>query len=133
MHQLAESSFIVYRRYTMNELSTCSAPLSEASALHYEVLAERLRALAHPVRLKVLMRIAGRERCPCGDIVREVPKAQSTVSQHLKVLVEAGLLQCAPEGQRTHYQIDRDAIAALRTEMDVLFAAVMSVTEQGES
>ncbi len=117
----------------MNDPPHCSSPALEPASLHYELLAERLRALSHPVRLKVLMRIAGRERCPCGDIVRDLPKAQSTVSQHLKVLVEAGLLECAPEGQRTHYQINREALAALRTEMDVLFAAVMSANEQDRS
>lgn len=117
----------------MNDPPQCPAAASEPANLHYEMLAERLRALSHPVRLKVLMRIAGRERCPCGEIVRDMPKAQSTVSQHLKVLVEAGLLACAPEGQRTHYHINREAIAALRTEMDVLFAAVMSASEQDRS
>lgn len=117
----------------MNDPPHCPASADEPAGLQYEMLADRLRALSHPVRLKALMRIAGRERCPCGDIVRGLPKAQSTVSQHLKVLVEAGLLECAPEGQRTHYHINRDAMAALRVELDALFAAVMTGAEQDKS
>ncbi|MGE4371702.1 MAG: ArsR/SmtB family transcription factor [Xanthobacter sp.] len=115
----------------MNESSTCPR-INDALVADCDLLAERLRALAHPARLRVLVRLARQECCPCKDIVRDLPLAQSTVSQHLKVLVEAGLLYCAPEGQRMHYHIDREAIAALRQEMDALFDGLLAMSEQDE-
>ncbi|MGQ3675640.1 ArsR/SmtB family transcription factor [Xanthobacter sp. TB0139] len=115
----------------MNESSICSSA-NDTPVAECDLLAERLRALAHPVRLRVLVRLARQECCPCKDIVRDLPLAQSTVSQHLKVLVEAGLLYCAPEGQRMHYHIDREVVAALRQEMDALFGTLLAVPEQGE-
>ncbi len=116
----------------MKEASICSRPQTGSADLDYDDLADLLRALSHPVRLKVLVRLARQERCPCGEIVRDLPKAQSTVSQHLKVLVEAGLLQCAPEGQRKNYHIERDAILTLRAEMEALFAVLLQAGETGE-
>ncbi|MFG1381750.1 ArsR/SmtB family transcription factor [Xanthobacter versatilis] len=95
-------------------------PVEERAAL-----AERLRALAHPVRLRVLETLAGQDRCVCGEIVRGLPLAQSTVSQHLKVLTDSGLLRSRIEGQRTAYCLDRDAISALKGEIDALFSALL--------
>ena len=91
----------------------------------HAALAERLRALAHPVRLRVLETLAGQDRCVCGEIVRGLPLAQSTVSQHLKVLADSGLIQSRTEGQRTAYCLDRDAISALKSEIDALFSALL--------
>lgn len=88
------------------------------------VLAARLRALAHPARLAMLETLAAQDRCVCGEIVRALPLAQSTVSQHLKVLLDAGLIRSRTEGQRSSYCIDRDALAALEQEVEALFAAL---------
>ncbi len=76
-------------------------------------LAERLGALAHPARLEILSLLAANERCCCKDVVCSLDLAQSTVSQHLKVLVEAGLVRLTPHGQRSLYTVDREALAAL--------------------
>lgn len=98
---------------------------SERPVADRAALAERLRALAHPVRLQVLETLAGQDRCVCGEIVRGLPLAQSTVSQHLKVLTDSGLLRSRTEGQRTAYCLDRDAISALKGEIDALFSALL--------
>lgn len=98
-----------------------------------EHLAERLRALGHPVRLSVLRTLARENRCVCGKIVSGLPLAQSTVSQHLKVLVEAGLICSRTEGARTSYCLDLAALAALRTEIDDLFASLLSAGACGPS
>lgn len=87
-------------------------------------LAARLRALAHPARLAMLERLAGQERCVCGEIVKALPLAQSTVSQHLKVLLDAGLIRSRTEGQRSSYCLDRAALDALAEEIDALFKAL---------
>ena len=78
-----------------------------------------LKALAHPARLAIVEAIgAAGGCCCCGDIVRRLPLAQSTVSQHLKILREAGLIEGAIEGPRANYSIDgaraRAAAATLR-------------------
>jgi ArsR family transcriptional regulator len=76
-------------------------------------LAAQLSALSHPARLEILTVLAANERCCCKDVVGHLDLAQSTVSQHLKVLVEAGLVRLKPDGQRSLYAIDRTAIAGL--------------------
>lgn len=70
-------------------------------------LAEMAKALAHPARIAImeyLLRNSG--TCVCGDIVAELPLAQSTVSQHLKVLKDAGLIKGEIEGVTTCYCAD---------------------------
>ncbi|QTL01596.1 winged helix-turn-helix transcriptional regulator [Aquabacter sp. L1I39] len=104
---------------------TAPSALPQDVSADFDALAARLRALAHPVRLKVLATLAERDRCVCGEIVAGLPLAQSTVSQHIKILLEAGLVRSAPAGQRSCYCADRDAIARLRAELDVLFARLL--------
>lgn len=87
-------------------------------------LALQLRALAHPVRLKVLETLARHETCMCGEIVAGLPLAQSTVSQHIKVLAEAGLIRAEADGPRFCYCIDHEALDALQGQLDGLFAAL---------
>ncbi len=84
-----------------------------------QVLARRIKALAHPARLgivRALMKVGG-NGCCCGDIVRGLPLAQSTVSQHLKVLREAGLIRGEISGPRSCYCLDRDTLAAVAAAM----------------
>jgi DNA-binding transcriptional ArsR family regulator len=74
-------------------------------------LADTLRALAHPARLALLQVLAERGTCVCGALVDELPLAQSTVSQHLKVLREAGLITGEVEGTKSCYALDAQAVA----------------------
>lgn len=76
-------------------------------------LAARLGALAHPARIAILQHLAGVEACCCKDVVERLDLAQSTVSQHLKVLVDAGLVRLTPGRPRSRYEVDRAALAAL--------------------
>ncbi|MBB3770097.1 ArsR family transcriptional regulator [Angulomicrobium tetraedrale] len=89
-----------------------------------DLLALRLRALAHPARLAIVRALAAADRCQCGEIVRGLTLAQSTVSQHLKVLKEAGLITGTIEGPRSCYCLDRESLAALATQVGTLFAAL---------
>lgn len=90
-----------------------------------DLLALRLRALAHPARLAILRALAAADRCQCGEIVRTLPLAQSTVSQHLKVLKEAGLIAGTIEGPRSCYCLDRENVAGLAAQ----FAALVAVLD----
>ena len=64
------------------------------------------KALSHPARLSILMTLANREECICGDLVLDLPLAQSTVSQHLKALKEMGLVKGTVDGPRSRYCLD---------------------------
>jgi DNA-binding transcriptional ArsR family regulator len=76
-------------------------------------MAARLGALGHPARIRILRELACRDACCCKDVVDRLDLAQSTVSQHLKVLVEAGLVRFTPGRPRSRYEIDREALADL--------------------
>jgi DNA-binding transcriptional ArsR family regulator len=64
------------------------------------------KALSHPARVAILRALAKRGACMCGEIVEVMPLAQSTVSQHLKDLKEAGLVTGEVEGTKSCYCID---------------------------
>jgi len=87
-------------------------------------LAVSARALSHPARLDILRVLAARQTCVCGEIVDELPLAQATVSQHLKVLKEAGLIQGETDGPRVCYCLDREALAALRDALTAFFTGL---------
>ena len=74
-------------------------------------LSTRAKALAHPARLAILRTLGERGTCHCGDVVEVVGLAQSTVSQHLKVLREAGLIRGTTDGPRSCYCLDAAALA----------------------
>jgi len=76
-------------------------------------IAAMAKALGHPARIAILRTLMGRS-CVCGEIVEVLPLAQSTVSQHLKVLREAGWIVGVVEGPRSCYSIDCAAAAAFR-------------------
>jgi ArsR family transcriptional regulator len=69
-------------------------------------LATLAKALGHPARVQILRLLVRREACICGDIVEELPLAQSTVSQHLKVLKDAGLIRGEIDGPRVCYCVE---------------------------
>jgi len=87
-------------------------------------LAELAKALSHPARLAILELLASQDTCVCGEIVEELPLAQATVSRHLKVLREAGLISVTQRGLSSCYCIDAPAVAALRERFDAFFASV---------
>jgi DNA-binding transcriptional ArsR family regulator len=93
-------------------------------------LASRLGALSHPARLSILAHLAQQRRCSCcKDVVRTLDLAQSTVSQHLKVLVEAGLVKLTPDGTRSLYEIDRAAFASLSASVGGLLSACCAASD----
>lgn len=77
-------------------------------------LARMLKALGNPIRFQIVEYLATNQTCITNDIVRILPLAQSTVSQHLKVLREAGLIRGEIEGPATCYCIDADGVRWLK-------------------
>jgi ArsR family transcriptional regulator len=71
-----------------------------------EILARLAKALGHPVRTGIVRLLASQDTCQYGDLSDRLPLAKSTVSQHLKVLREAGLVRVEVDGPRVCYCID---------------------------
>lgn len=88
-------------------------------------LAAQAKALSHPARLEILRVLAARDTCICGDIVDELPLAQSTVSRHLKVLKGAGLIQGTIDGPSVCYCLDHDALERLHHRFGDFFAGLL--------
>ena len=80
-------------------------------------LAAMAKALGHPARIAILRALA-RRSCICGEIVEELPLAQSTVSQHLKVLKTAGWITGVLDGPRTCYSLSPEAVSDFRFVLD---------------
>ena len=73
-------------------------------------LASFAKAIGHPARVQILRIIVRKNGCICGDIVDEIALAQSTVSQHLKVLKDAGIIRGDVDGPRVCYCLEPRAL-----------------------
>lgn len=112
---------LTIRNFTMK--TPCCLPASAAKpsrttaeplGAEEEDLAELAKALGHPARVRIMKILIERDSCVCGDIVEEIPLAQSTVSQHLKQLKEAGLIQGEIDGPRICYCVDQQVLKRLK-------------------
>jgi DNA-binding transcriptional ArsR family regulator len=84
-------------------------------------LAKYAKALGHPARVAILKLLAQKQTCVCGDIVEELPLSQSTVSQHLKELKDAGLIKGEIDGVKVCYCIDEREWKAAQKWLNQLF------------
>jgi len=81
---------------------------------------ERGEAWAHPARVAIVRLLQERQTCICGEIVDVLPLAQSTVSQHLKVLKQAGWVQGEVDGPRVCYCLNPLALAKFKSLIEIL-------------
>ncbi|MDE3082640.1 MAG: winged helix-turn-helix transcriptional regulator [Acidobacteriota bacterium] len=105
---------------TSREVADCVDDSAVAVPLDDERLAILAKAVGHPVRVKILRLLGERTTCVSGDLAAEFPLAQSTVSEHLRVLRDAGLIQGEIEGARVSYCLNAAALAALRDALGSL-------------
>ena len=98
-------------------------------------IANIMRALGHPVRLNILRFLATQQQkpCCCGDVTESLPLAQSTVSQHIKVLLDAGLIERTPHGTRNRYTIRHDRLSELGSAFGGLLEGLACLPAQQES
>lgn len=94
-------------------------------------LALLAKALGHPARVRILELLLSRDTCYCGEIVDELPLAQATVSQHLKVLKNAGLIVGEIDGLRVSYCANSDRLAALGDLVGELLAGASEIDVDG--
>jgi len=86
-------------------------------------LAVQLKAIAHPARIAILQELIKANACICGDLVNELGLAQATISQHLKELKNAGLIQGTIDGVSVCYCIEPNAWKNLQNELNGLFTS----------
>jgi DNA-binding transcriptional ArsR family regulator len=86
-------------------------------------LAQMMKALAHPARIAIIQHLIKTQACVCGDLVDELGLAQATISQHLKELKTAGLIQGTIEGTSVCYCIDPKAWKQYKEAFDTFFVA----------
>ena len=91
----------------------CGSPAAADASEHLtnaasedHCLASLAKALGHPARVQIVRFLLSRDSCMCGDIVEHLPLAQSTVSQHLKMLKESGLIRGTIDGPRVCYCVE---------------------------
>lgn len=93
---------------------------SAAGELEFAAMA---KALGHPARVRIMRLLLARDSCVCGELVAELPLAQATVSQHLKVLRDSGLVRGEIDGPRVCYCVDRGRLGGLLALVSELCAA----------
>lgn len=91
-----------------------SAPVKLKADPTADDFAKLAWAVAHPARVQIVRLLIGREACVCGEIVDHLPLAQSTVSQHLKILKESGLIQGEVDGPKVCYCINPKRLKQLK-------------------
>ena len=99
------------------------ATKSEEFSVKDNRIARYAKALSHPARVAILKLLIQKQACICGDIVEELPLSQSTVSQHLKELKEAGLIKGDIEGAKVCYCIDEKEWAMAKNYVAELFGS----------
>jgi ArsR family transcriptional regulator, arsenate/arsenite/antimonite-responsive transcriptional repressor len=109
----AERGGAVKKKRCMTEADQAAAPVPNSRAAD-EKLAKLAWAIAHPARLRILRILLARQACICGELVDQMTLAQSTVSQHLKILKEAGVVQGEIDGPKVCYCVDADVLQELK-------------------
>ena len=92
-------------------------------------LARLAAALGHPARVAIVRHLQEKGECICGEIVEVLPLAQSTVSQHLKVLKEAGWIMGETDGPRTCYCLNPDALRRFESLLTDSFPLLLAGTD----
>jgi DNA-binding HxlR family transcriptional regulator len=102
-------SLIVILQYNNQTKKIMGLIKSELFTTEQNVLAAYAKVLGHPARIAIVQYLLQQQQCVCGDLVQEIGLAQATISQHLKALKEAGLIQGTIAGTSVCYCLDPTA------------------------
>ena len=83
-------------------------------------LAKLAKAIGHPARVRILRMLSRKEARVCSQIVGELPLAQSTVSEHLRILKDAGLVRSSQDGPRIGYCINYETLRKLKALVAII-------------
>lgn len=97
--------------------------------LEQNAIAKLAKALGHPARIAIIQYLTKSNSCVCGDIVQELPLSQSTVSQHLKELKNAGLIKGTIEGPSVCYCINAEVWNKAKELLNDLFSSYSEDTD----
>ncbi len=100
--------------------SCCPPAQVKAPSSDDEFLARLAWAIAHPIRVRILRLLLEREECICGELVELLPIAQSTVSQHLKIMKDADLIQGEVDGPKVCYCVNPESLNSLQKLISAL-------------
>ncbi len=100
---------------------------SEEFTLRDNIISKYAKALSHPARVAIIHLLLKKQTCVCGDIVDELPLSQSTVSQHLKELKEAGLIQGEISGTKVCYCINSVEWEKAKASINHFFSTPLSL------
>jgi hypothetical protein len=110
----------IYRNIAIDIMGTTKTEIfTEAQ----NQLAMLLKAIAHPARIAILQHIIAAKACICGDLVEELGLAQATISQHLKELKNAGIIQGTITGVKICYCIEPNKWALLQSQLEGFLSA----------
>jgi ArsR family transcriptional regulator len=118
---LDEALVLFYHQIHRKKTIRMAIHKKEEFGIKDQELADFAKALAHPARIAILKLLAQRNECICGQLVEVLPLAQSTVSQHLKELKNAGLIEGTIDGPRSCYCINWKAFEKFNKEFNELF------------
>jgi ArsR family transcriptional regulator len=96
-----------------------------------DAVAQLAKALGHPARVRILRLLLAHDACYCGQLVDQLSLAQATVSQHLKVLKDAGLIVGEIEGLRTCYCASRERLVELHDLLEGMLDEAVEVDTSG--
>lgn len=82
--------------------------------MNSEQISKIFKALGHPTRVKIVEHLIDINTCVCGQIVNIFPYSQSTISQHLKILKESGIVCGEVEGPKTYFCVDKDVLGQFK-------------------
>lgn len=94
-------------------MTACNSDLIEME-MNTEQVAKIFKALGHPTRVKIVEHLIAINTCVCGEIVDIFPFSQSTISQHLKLLKESGIVCGEVEGPKTYFCVDKSVLKAFK-------------------
>jgi len=103
---------------------------SEEFSVKDNRIARYAKALSHPARIAILKLLIKKQACICGDIVDELPLSQSTISQHLKELKDAGLIKGDIDGAKVCYCIDAEEWKAAQAYLNDFFNSVKKINDK---
>ncbi len=107
----------------------CCPPADETAPVEFRALegaeaddelAKLAKAIGHPARVRIIRMLSRKEARVCSQIVDELPLAQSTVSEHLRILKEAGLVRSSQDGPRVGYCINFDTLRKLKALIAII-------------
>jgi len=112
-----------------SEETVCCPPSNGTESMEFRALegpeaddelAKLAKAIGHPARVRIIRMLSRKEARVCSQIVDELPLAQSTVSEHLRILKEAGLVRSSQDGPRVGYCINFDTLRKLKALIAII-------------